>query len=79
MLGAKVNGVQKRKAGNGIETGCNQVEVAANPNDIGVGVVGVENRILVGSVSGVGIPHLGNRLRACGDCRCEAQRLQQAN
>ena len=54
----KIFGVQNRQPGNSIETRRNQIKVVIDSNDIRVGIVGVENGIVIAPVPCVRIPHL---------------------
>jgi len=47
------------KAGRGIETGRHQVEVFAHANHVGIGVIGMQDGILIGAIAIVGYPDLG--------------------
>ena len=54
----QVFGVQNRQPWNGVETRCNHVIVIAYSNGIGIGIIGVENGILIASIPGIRVPHL---------------------
>ena len=43
----EVAGVKDRDAGDKVEAGCDEIEVIADANDVGVGVVRVEDGVLV--------------------------------
>jgi hypothetical protein len=43
----EISGVQDRKTGNAVETGSGEIKVIANPDHIRIGVVSMNDRILI--------------------------------
>ena len=54
----QIVGVQYLQARQAVEAGAGQVEVIAYAAGIGVGIVGIEDGILIGAVAPVGYPYL---------------------
>jgi hypothetical protein len=52
----EIFGVQDGESGSALEAGGGHVVVVADADDVGVGVVGVNDRIAIGSVTVVGAP-----------------------
>ncbi len=60
--------MQDRQPRNRIETGRNHVKIVAHPDCVWIGVIGIEDGILVGAVSVVGNPDFGGRARRRARC-----------
>ena len=73
----QVVGVENGQAGRAFETGSHHVEVFAHADDVGVGVVGVQDGILVGAIAVVGYPDLGDV--SGGTQKCAGQKKEDGS